>query len=724
MLTFVLMIAFVVGKTQFVWNNVPFRMRAFCFYGLFVTMLFSAICMTGCMDEIDMSNRYTFVGETVGSYLEKHEDSYGHFNYILRRSGAMGLLKAYGTYTCFAPTNEAITRYLVEQDSIWRVSMEPGAKEYVWTGITSPLLEDLTDSMCTVISNTHILAKKLLSLDMEGDVVPARNLNDRFLTMSFDVDENLHSIMFVNGARLVGYDEEVENGVVHTVSSALSPSTNTVPQQISDMPFLSIFYAALKATGLEDEMQLFKDENYQDADRIASNAYSDGGSMPYPPSRYYGYTAFCEPDEVFNDAGIYNLDDLYRQCRVWYPEATDGSFRSKDNALHKFIAYHLLDYHLLYTRLVFYNLSGSSAGHAFRSENKFPTKSDRYEYYETMQGTIIKVVMPRSSTLSPKDADGKTCTFKTTVFLNYAKDAINKARPLSSTCGKNNIPVNVRVLDPKTVGKDLERYPNFVQEALNGSIHLIDHLLVYDEDVMAGHVLNGIIRVDYAALIPELTNNHMRWYDGTSDYVFPSSPGFFIPNGYTDRVKVYSDECRLSYCTPRNSWDEYQGDLLTCRGPYDFAYRLPHVPPGTYEIRVSSINEPGRGIVQFYVDNEICGIPVNNNIYTTDPRIGYVNDDDTDDDGIANDKAMKNRGYLKLPNSYYRADGTTLARTYTHGVRYVVTTKYLSDGDHWLRIKNVNENDSGSDYYNHDYLELVPVGWLRREDLSLSEKRQ
>ena len=273
--------------------------------------LLGLACLTGCVEKIDTSNRYTFMGETVGSFLQKNDDLYGDFNYILDRAGLMSLLKAYGSYTCFAPTNEAMERYLFEQDSIYRASLLPGSRRVVWTGITSPKLEDLSDSMCTVIGNTHVLPKAFLTTEMEGDVVPAMNLNDRFLTMSFGVDEDLHSVMYINGAKLTIYDQEQENGVIHTVADVLNPSTNTLPTQISEMPFLSIFSDALARTGLEDSLQLYKDETYKDADLWASNADMNGGSLPYPPNRYYGYTAFCEPDSVFHANGIWNIDDLY-----------------------------------------------------------------------------------------------------------------------------------------------------------------------------------------------------------------------------------------------------------------------------------------------------------------------------------------------------------------------------------------------------------------------------
>ena len=129
-------------------------------------------------------------------------------------------------------------------------------------------------------------------------------------------------------------------------------------------------------------------------------------------------------------------------------------------------------------------------------------------------------------------------------------------------------------------------------------------------------------------------------------------------------------------------------------------------------------------MVQYYVDGEVTGIPKDNRIYATDPRIGYVSDRSTDDNGVANDKQMKNRGYLKLPISYWAPAVGGQARNYTHGVRIVLTTKYLTNDIHWLRMKNVNDNDGGGDYLNHDYLEIVPVSWLRREDISLEEKRE
>jgi hypothetical protein len=165
------------------------------------------------------------------------------------------------------------------------------------------------------------------------------------------------------------------------------------------------------------------------------------------------------------------------------------------------------------------------------------------------------------------------------------------------------------------------------------------------------------------------------------------------------------------------------GDECMCLSNADISYRLPHVPAGTYEIRLGYQGMVNRGITQFYFDDEIAGIPVDMRLdAVTNRNIGWIRDSQTDDNGVINDKQMKNRGYLKASTQYY-AYGT-IARDQPSPMRLVLTTKYLDSGDHWFRAKNVNEADDGLDQFMHDYIEFVPVGWMRREDISLEEKRK
>lgn len=699
--------------------------------GFRLSVLMVFITIMGCVEDIDKANRYTFMGQTVADYLEEHDDVFSDFIYILKRSGRLSLLKAYGTYTCFAPTNDAVRRYLVEQDSIWRASLEPGSKQEVWTGITSPVLEELSDSMCMVISGTHILTNCFLTTTMQGDVFPTANLNGRFLTLKFGVGDMQQSIIYINNVPIMVADNEVENGVVHAMKGVLNPSSLTLAAQIAEMKFLTIFNEALQITGLALALEPYKDFSYTEGDKLAPDLYTNIVNCHYPLNRYYGFTAFCETDEVFHKAGIENVDDLYRKCCEWYPEATDPDPKSENNALHKFMTYHLIDRRLPYARLVCYQIACNYyvPGEAymngvFASEMKYVPYADRFDYFETLQGTLLKVIMPRSNRKNVIKSDGMQATYGDMIFLNYAKDAINAADPFNSTAGMANIPVNILVLDPSDINADPDRYPGYNADALNGNFQLIDHPLVYNEDVMAGYVLNEMIRIDIASIIPEFTNNHMRWYSG-SDISFGSTAGlFYIPDTYSDRIKINSPETRVYYMGALNGYNQYQGDLMSAKGTFDFAYRLPHVPPGTYELRIGYVADSDRGIVQYYVDDEITGIPVNMRLGGGDPHIGWIKDEHTTDNGITNDKEMKNRGYLKGPSTYYVGDCTTIARNFSRAFRLVLTTKYFSGGDHWVRIKNVNDNDSGADSYMHDYFEFVPVGWMRNENISLEDRRK
>ena len=82
-----------------------------------IALAVAIVCtMGGCREYIDEGSRYTFTGHTIASFLEEHEDVYSNFIEILNRGGRLTLMKAYGQYTCFAPTNDAITRFLFEQE--------------------------------------------------------------------------------------------------------------------------------------------------------------------------------------------------------------------------------------------------------------------------------------------------------------------------------------------------------------------------------------------------------------------------------------------------------------------------------------------------------------------------------------------------------------------------------------------------------------------------------
>src|ERR1035437_4339440 len=66
----------------------------------------------------DIVNYRTVTKEMLGDYLErmqKDSSQFNEFNKLLDTTKVMGLLKAYGEYTCFAPTNAALIAFYHSQ---------------------------------------------------------------------------------------------------------------------------------------------------------------------------------------------------------------------------------------------------------------------------------------------------------------------------------------------------------------------------------------------------------------------------------------------------------------------------------------------------------------------------------------------------------------------------------------------------------------------------------
>ena len=76
---------------------------------------------TSCQQEIAEENRFTFTGKLIADQL-KENDKYDNFCFILEKAkigkkagNMLTTLSTYGSYTCFAPTNEAIDKYITEK---------------------------------------------------------------------------------------------------------------------------------------------------------------------------------------------------------------------------------------------------------------------------------------------------------------------------------------------------------------------------------------------------------------------------------------------------------------------------------------------------------------------------------------------------------------------------------------------------------------------------------
>jgi hypothetical protein len=91
--------------------------------------------------------------------------------------------------------------------------------------------------------------------------------------------------------------------------------------------------------------------------------------------------------------------------------------------------------------------------------------------------------------------------------------------------------------------------------------------------------------------------------------------------------------------------------------------------------------------------------------------IGWFDEEEmTEDDIRENDKAMRNRGFMKAPASCHVTSEKNSMRESDLAMRKIIGTYRLDKGDHWLRFKDVMEGSTGTlNEFNQDYLEIVPT---------------
>jgi hypothetical protein len=362
----------------------------------------------------------------------------------------------------------------------------------------------------------------------------------------------------------------------------------------------------------------------------------------------YGYTLFAEPDEVFRSKGIQTIDQLVTYASQVYGTEDMSDYTSRKNPLNKFVSYHLLDRQMPTNAFIYQGRNTSSYA-----------MNQRHEYYETL-------------------LDKRLIEFK-------AGNQINTLRT-GEFVGVNEIASNIDVM--------------------NGYIHSLTDILVYDEDLMINDVLRKRLRIDVHAIPPQLTNNNIRFNTlGNSMTITPELCGEHFTFNEASHIVLWASE----------SWDVHQADEIILMGWYDFTLRLPPVPPGTYEVRFGYTATWWRGIAQIFFDGEITGIPVDLSITGDNPMVGWVRDSETPDGGVENDKMMRNRGYMKYGNAIYNYGYSNPGRNTQNDLRVIIGTYTFQEYDyHTLRIKNVH-SENGE--FQLDFIEYVPVSYLDEETI-------
>jgi len=191
-----------------------------------------ALVLTSCVETMDKNGTYRVSdGLLIDEYVQKNADLSTCFE-LIQMSSFAGMLHGYGSYTFFAPTNEAFTTYL--------------------TSIGKTDISELTKLQADSILRYHIIRDSVKTTDFEDGRLPAPTVSGKYLTNKTLSDNagNVYIRMNRQG-NLLTSDVSCDNGIVHVVDAVLTPPQNDMMQGIANLPdslfsiskFLALHYS-------------------------------------------------------------------------------------------------------------------------------------------------------------------------------------------------------------------------------------------------------------------------------------------------------------------------------------------------------------------------------------------------------------------------------------------------------------------------------------------------
>ena len=631
-------------------------------YALLLSCCIATPMLYSCVDNDDLDNEqgtfYSATKRTAAEIISDDADRCSMFQAILEKANYYSLLSVYGNYTVFAPTNDAINKFLSDNHY---ASLEA-------------LLQD--EKRCDTIARTHIIKDgAFFTTDVSDGALPQMNMDDRYviITSDSDVNNNNALLLYVNKHSLIiQKDDSVTNGVVHTINHVMSASNMYLPDLMEEDSTISIFCQALKLTNMADSLTKYIDYTYSvGVDSVTKGVPGKrfGGKdmvAYYKEKRFFKYTAFVESNDVLKKHGITTLEGLIAHAKKVYDETFpgdaglyDNDYTNRKNPLNRWVSYHLMN------RLGNYD-AWAPYGEILTQCCR-PDVADAEDFWQTMlnEGMIR--------------------------FCRAAGDLYANRKGLKNVVSQGL--KGVRVLTDSESGTS-------VQVALNGRYFYIDDLLEYSTTVR-DKVLNCRMRIDATTLSADFMNQGARGNLGWEEnYLFGQK------RGYIEGWKI-SPETFVGVHCDNVWWSSYLGNAVAVKGQYDVQIKLPNPPPGLYEIRLAYVAGEERGVVQVYLNNEPCGIPVDLRLGRWNLPIDF-NDYDLNDeeDSRALDKTLRNLGYMLGPDSYGKPGAINFRVDAPEHQRRILTTAKFTEGEeYWLRFRQVLEGDAE---WSFDYIELCP----------------
>lgn len=225
-------------------------------------------------------------------YLQK--DSLQRFTKlvaVIEKTGYSSAMNTYGTYTLFAPTDEAIDVYLKK--------------------LNVASIDQLKDSDLKAMIQFHLLEEVVQTNEFTDGKLPSVTMLGQFLITGVVNEGGVSSYRINRQANVAQPNVVTGNGIIHVVDNVLTPSVYTVAKLVEQSSEYSIFTEALKETGYYDLLNSVKNtdgtQKWFTLIAETNQALSDSGYTSYAKLK----TKYCNTGDPKNPADSLNLYVAY-----------------------------------------------------------------------------------------------------------------------------------------------------------------------------------------------------------------------------------------------------------------------------------------------------------------------------------------------------------------------------------------------------------------------------
>lgn len=263
----------------------------------------SPMGFVACNDYLDGTDWVANNAPQLDEYLSANDSTLGLFLNIIDKGDLRGMVHAYGHYTLFVPTNEAICSY-------FGVSSREEAQSKI---------ESLTADSARSIVCYHMLEDTLHTTDMIETRLTYPNMSQDYLTSSYATG----SYVINRNANIIDADHSTGNGVCHVIDNVLHRPTFSVVDFFNDIDTYDT-----EARGYSIMTRIMKEILESEEYDISLDDILNGQST---------LTFFAQPDSVMEAEKLTTLDAIKERLAFY-----NTKNYSMETLLRNWIGYHFI----------------------------------------------------------------------------------------------------------------------------------------------------------------------------------------------------------------------------------------------------------------------------------------------------------------------------------------------------------------------------------------------